>query len=128
MDVGRSTSTLRKVSILHSIQELVMTQMSDHLSLTGGIMNSIVEVASWSNGGMDLIDFKNSSKRLWGEYVDLNMPPEFRVFIRHLSPIILRLLLVTQFLQHLPEHLRDLAGITSVVLELANMSVREMNS
>jgi hypothetical protein len=30
----------------------------------GAIMNSSVEVASWSNGGMDLLEFKNSSKRL----------------------------------------------------------------
>jgi hypothetical protein len=28
------------------------------------IMNSSVEVASWCNGGMDLLDLKNSSKGL----------------------------------------------------------------
>jgi hypothetical protein len=47
IDVGRSTSSLGKVGIPHSIQELAMTQMSDHVSLTGGFMNSSVEVASW---------------------------------------------------------------------------------
>jgi hypothetical protein len=30
----------------------------------GNIMNSSVEVASWGNGGMDLLDFKNSSQGL----------------------------------------------------------------
>jgi hypothetical protein len=64
MDVGRSTSLLGKVGILSSNQELVMTQMSDHVSLTGGITNSSVEVVSWSNGCMDLLDLKHSSKRL----------------------------------------------------------------
>jgi hypothetical protein len=92
-----------------------------------GIMNSSIEVASWGNGGMDLFDFKNSSKGLGGEDVDLNMPHGFRAFIHHLSSIILRLLLVTQFLQHLLEHLEDLASITFVVLELANISVRKTN-
>jgi hypothetical protein len=41
-----------------------MTRMSDHVSLTGGTTNSSVEVASGGNGGMDLLDFKNSSKGL----------------------------------------------------------------
>jgi hypothetical protein len=62
MDVSRSTSSLEKVSTLHSIQELAMTRMSDHVSLTDGITNSSIEVASWSNGSMDLLDFKNSLK------------------------------------------------------------------
>jgi hypothetical protein len=35
---------------------------------------------------MDLLDFKNSSKRLGGEDVDLNMPHGFGAFIHHLSP------------------------------------------
>jgi hypothetical protein len=64
MDVGRSTSSLGKVSILRSIQELVMMQTSDHVSLMSSIMNSSVEVASRSNGYMDLLDFKNSWKGL----------------------------------------------------------------
>jgi hypothetical protein len=41
-----------------------MTQISDHVSLTGGITNSSVEVASWGDGYTDLLDFKNSSKGL----------------------------------------------------------------
>jgi hypothetical protein len=93
----------------------------------GGITNSSIEVASWGNGSMDLLDFKNSSKGLGGEDVDLDMPHGFRAFIRYLSSIILWLLLITQFLQHLPEHLEDLASITSVVLEHANNSVRKTN-
>jgi hypothetical protein len=101
--------------------------MSDHVSLTSGIMNSSVEVMSQDDGCMDLLDFKNSSKGLGDEDVDLNMPHGFRVFIRHLSSIILWLLLVTQFLHHLAEHLGDLASITSVVLELANISIQKMN-
>jgi hypothetical protein len=36
-----------------------------------------------------------------------------------LSPAILRLVLISQFLQHLPKHLGDLASITPIVLELA---------
>jgi hypothetical protein len=64
MDVGRSSSSLGKVSILHSIQELAMMQMSNHVSLMGGIMKSSIEVASWGNGVMDLLDLKNSSKGL----------------------------------------------------------------
>jgi hypothetical protein len=75
-----------------------MTRMSDHVSLTSGIANSTVEVTSWSNGGMDLLDFKNSSKGLGGEDIDLDMPHGFGAFIHHLSSIILQLLLVTQFL------------------------------
>jgi hypothetical protein len=50
MDVGRSTGSLGKVSILHSTQELAMTQRSYHVSLMRGITNSSVEVASWSDG------------------------------------------------------------------------------
>jgi hypothetical protein len=101
--------------------------MSDHVSLTGGIMNSIIEVASWGDGGLDVLDFKNSSKWLGDEDVDLSMPHRFGAFICHMSSIILRWLLVTQSLQHLPKHLGDLASITSIVLELANISVRKMN-
>jgi hypothetical protein len=127
MDIGRSTSSLEEVGILRSIQELVMTRMSDHVSLTSSITNFNVEVASWGDDCMDLLDFKNSSKGLGGEDVDLNMPHGFRAFLRHLSSIILWLLLITQFLQHLSEHLGDLASITSIVLELANISVWKMN-
>jgi hypothetical protein len=72
---------------------------------------------------MDLLDFKNSSEGLGGKDVDLNMPHGFRAFIRHLSPVIPQLLLVSQLLQYLLEHLGDLASITSVMLELANISV-----
>jgi hypothetical protein len=111
MDVARSTSSLGKVSILHSIHDLAMTQMSDHVSLTGSIMNSSIEVASWGDGCMDLHDFKNSSEGHGGEDVDLNMLHGFGAFIHHLSPVILRLVLISQFLQHLPEHLGDLASI-----------------
>jgi hypothetical protein len=123
MDVGRSTSSLGKVSILHSIQELVMTQMSDHVSWTDSIPNSSIEDTPWSDGCMDLLDFKNSSERLGGKDVDFNMPHGFRAFIRHLSPVIPQLLLVSQLLQYLPEHLGDLASNTSIVLELANIYV-----
>jgi hypothetical protein len=94
MDIGRSTSSLEEVGILRSIQELVMTRMSDHVSLTSSITNFNVEVASWGDDCMDLLDFKNSSKGLGGEDVDLNMPHRFRAFIRHLSSIILWLLLI----------------------------------
>jgi hypothetical protein len=38
--------------------------MSDHVILTSGITNSSVEVASWGDGCMDLLDFKNTSKGL----------------------------------------------------------------
>jgi hypothetical protein len=123
MDVGRSTSSLGKVSILHSIQELAMTRMSDHVSWTGSIPNSSIEGMPWGDGCMDLLDLKNSSEGLGGKDVDLNMPHGFRAFIRHLSPVIPWLLLVSQLLQSLPEHLGDLASITSVVLELVNTSV-----
>jgi hypothetical protein len=64
MGVGSSTSSLRKVGILPSIQELVMTRTSDHVSLTGGITNSSVEVSSWGDGCMDLLDLKNPSEGL----------------------------------------------------------------
>jgi hypothetical protein len=76
---------------------------------------------------MDLLDLKNSLEGPGGKDVDLNMPHGFGAFIRHLSPIILQLLLVSQFLQHLLEHLGHLACITSVVLELANVSVWKTN-
>jgi hypothetical protein len=72
---------------------------------------------------MDLLNFKNSSEGLGDKDVDLNMPHGFRVFICHLSPVIPQLLLVSQLLQYLQEHLGDLASITSVMLELANISV-----
>jgi hypothetical protein len=64
MDVGRSTSSLGKVSILCSIQELAMTRTSGHVSLTSSITNSSLEVVSWGDGCMGLLDFKNSSKGL----------------------------------------------------------------
>jgi hypothetical protein len=47
---------------------------------------------------MDLLDLKNSSEGLRGEDVDLNMSHGFRNFIRHLSPVIPQLLLVSHFL------------------------------
>jgi hypothetical protein len=127
MDVGRSTSSLGKVSILCSIQELMMTRMSDHVSLASDITNFNVEGAPWGDGYMDLLDLKNSSEGLGDKDVDLNMPHRFGAFIRHLSPVILQLLLVSQFLQHLPEHLGDLVGITSIMLELANVLIRKTN-
>jgi hypothetical protein len=77
-----------------------MARMSDHVSLVGSITNSSVEGASWSNGCMDLLDHKNSFEGLGGEYVDLNMLHGFGAFICHLHPIILWLLLVSQFLQY----------------------------
>jgi hypothetical protein len=52
------------MGVLLSIQELAMAQMSNHVRLAGSIMNSSVEGASWSNGYMDLLDLKNSSKGL----------------------------------------------------------------
>jgi hypothetical protein len=76
---------------------------------------------------MDLLDLKNSFERLRGEDVELNMPHGFEAFIRHLSPVILWLLVVSQFLQYLPEHLGDLAHITSIMLELANILVWKTN-
>jgi hypothetical protein len=127
MDVGRSTRSLGKVSTFYSIQELAMARTSDHVGLAGSIRDFGVEGMSWGNGRMDLLDLKNSSERLRGEDVDLNMSHGFRVFIRHLSPIILRLLVISHFLQHLPEHLGDVANITSIMLELANISVQKMN-
>jgi hypothetical protein len=51
-----------KVDILHSIQELAMVRMSDHVSLAGGITNSSVEGVSWSDGYIDLLDLTNSSE------------------------------------------------------------------
>jgi hypothetical protein len=123
MDVGRSTSLLRKVSILHSIQELAMTRTSDHVSWTDNITNSSIEGTPWGDDCMDLLNFKNSSEGLGDKDVDLNMPHGFRAFICHLSPVIPQLLLVSQLLQYLQEHLGDLASITSVMLELANISV-----
>jgi hypothetical protein len=123
MDVGKSTSSLGKVSILYSIQKLVMTRTSDHVSWTGSIPNSSIEGMPWGDGCMDLLNFKNSLEGLGGKDLDLNMPHGFRAFIRHLSPVIPQLLLVSQLLQYLPEHLGDPASITSVMLELANISV-----
>jgi hypothetical protein len=76
---------------------------------------------------MDLLDFKNSSEGLGSEDVDLNMSHRFKAFIRYLSSAILRLPLISQFLQHLPEHLWDLAVITSIVLELVNIPIEKMN-
>jgi hypothetical protein len=64
MDIGRSTSLLRKMGILRSIQDLAMTRTSDHVSLTGSITNSSVEVASQGDGCKDLLNFKNSLKGL----------------------------------------------------------------
>jgi hypothetical protein len=64
VDVGRSTSSLGKVGILCRIQELAMTRMGNHVSLTDNITNSSVEDSSWSNGYMDLLDLKNSSEGL----------------------------------------------------------------
>jgi hypothetical protein len=64
MYVGRSTSSVGKMSILHSIQELAMARMSNHVSLSSSITNSSVEGASWSDGCMDLLDLKNSSEGL----------------------------------------------------------------
>jgi hypothetical protein len=94
----------------------------------GSITNSSIEVASWGDGCMDFLNFKNSSEGLGGEDVDLNMPLRFGAFISHLSPIILWLLLVSQLLQHLPEHLGDLASSTSVMLELADILIWKTNA
>jgi hypothetical protein len=101
--------------------------MSDHVSWIGSIPNSSIEGTPWGDGCMDLLDFRNSSKRLGGKDVDLNMPHGFRAFIHHLSPVIPQLLLISQLLQYLLEHLGDLASITSVVLELASISVWKSN-
>jgi hypothetical protein len=76
---------------------------------------------------MDLLDLKNSSEGLGGKDVDLNIPHGLGAFIHHLSPVILQLLLVSQFLQHLPEHLGDLDSITSIVLELVDILVWKTN-
>jgi hypothetical protein len=123
MDVGRSTTSLGKMGIFHSIQELAMARMSDHVSSPSSIMNSSVEGTSWSNGCMDLLQLKYFSKGLGSEDVDLNMSHRFRAFMCHLSPEVILLPLISQFLQHLPDNLRDLARITSIMLELANISV-----
>jgi hypothetical protein len=64
MNVGRSTSSLGKMGVLCSIQELVMARTSDHVSLAGSIMNSNVEGASWSSGCMDLLDLKTPLRGL----------------------------------------------------------------
>jgi hypothetical protein len=48
--------------------------MSDHVSLTGSITNSSIEVVSWADGYMDLLNFKNTSEGLGGEDADWNMP------------------------------------------------------
>jgi hypothetical protein len=64
MDVGISTSSLGKVGKLVSIQELAMMQTSDHVSLAGSNVNFNVEGVSWSNGCMNLLDHKISSKGL----------------------------------------------------------------
>jgi hypothetical protein len=64
MDVGKSTSSLGKVSILRYIQDLAMARMSDHVSFAGSITKSSIEGTPWSDCGMDLLDFKNSSKGL----------------------------------------------------------------
>jgi hypothetical protein len=50
---------------------------------------------SWGDGYIDLLDLKNSSERLRGWNVDLNMPLVFRALIHHLSLVILRLLVVS---------------------------------
>jgi hypothetical protein len=76
---------------------------------------------------MDLINLKNLSEGLGGEDVNLNMPHEFRAFIHQLHPEILWLLLASQFLQHVPKHLGDLASITSIMLELENILVWKTN-
>jgi hypothetical protein len=94
MDVGRSTSSLRKVSILCSVQELAMAGTGDHISLKCSITNPSVESTSWSNGCMNLFHLKNSSEGLESEDVDLNMPNGFGAFIGHLSAKVLWLLLI----------------------------------
>jgi hypothetical protein len=94
MDVGRSTSSLRKVSILHSVQELAMAGTGDHISLKCSIINPSVESTSWSNGCMNLFHLKNSSERLGSEDIDLNMLDRFRAFIGLLSAKVLWLLLI----------------------------------
>jgi hypothetical protein len=49
---------------------------------------------SWGDGCIDLLDFKNSSERLRGEDVNLNMAHGFGAFICHLSLVIPQLFLV----------------------------------
>jgi hypothetical protein len=52
------------MGILRSIEELAMIRMSNHISLVSIITNSNVEIASWGDGCMDLLDLKNSSEGL----------------------------------------------------------------
>jgi hypothetical protein len=94
MDVGRSTSSLRKVSILRSVQVLAMAGTGYHISLKCSITNPSVESTSWSNGCMNLFHLKNSYEGLASEDVDLNIPDGFGAFIGHLSAKVLWLLLV----------------------------------
>jgi hypothetical protein len=89
----------------------------------GSITNSSVEGTSWGNGGMDLLDLKNSSEGLGLEDVDLDMLHRLGSFIHHLCPIVLRLLLVSTFLQHLG----DFASTTSVMQELVNIMIWKTN-
>jgi hypothetical protein len=58
-------------------------------------MNSSIEGASWSDGCMDILDIKKSSKRLGSEDVDMNMSHGFEAFIRHMHSMILQLLLIS---------------------------------
>jgi hypothetical protein len=46
MDVSRPNCSLREMSILHSIQELTMARMSDHVCLTCSITNPSIEKTS----------------------------------------------------------------------------------
>jgi hypothetical protein len=57
MDLGRPTS-------------LLVRRVNDGAKVT---MYYSVEGASWGDGGMHLLDLKNSSKGVWGEDVDLDM-------------------------------------------------------
>jgi hypothetical protein len=109
------------------VDEIEKGKLGEMIGLAGSIRDFGVEGMSWGNGRMDLLDLKNSSERLRGEDVDLNMSHGFGAFIHHLSHIILRLLVVSQFLRHLLEHLGNVANITSIMLELANISVQKMN-
>jgi hypothetical protein len=43
MDVSRPTCSLREMSILHSIQDLMMARTDDHVCLTCSIMNPSME-------------------------------------------------------------------------------------
>jgi hypothetical protein len=64
MNVGRSNSSMGKVGILRSIQELVMARTSNHVGLVSSITNSSIESVSWSNGCMYLLNLTNSSEGL----------------------------------------------------------------